>query len=144
MPASSSPNMGPPFAQSGARSPGWIFVILGAVCVIWPSIATMTFERLIAAFIGVFGITGLLFWRVFRSGVVGPIGLGTAVVALVLGVVLLVQPMAGARTLTLILGALIIAGWRAGSSWMIGWLFGIHLLTTGIALLTINWTGLAT
>lgn len=155
---------------------GWVFVALGAVSVIWPTIATLAVEQLVAWVFVLFGITGLLFWRSFRAFQVGGIGIGVAALALILGIVLVVSPMSGARTLTMLLGGLffiegvlgvmmsmslrethrgwifalasslatlvlslvIFATWPNASAWIIGLLFGFHLLTTGIALLSIT------
>jgi uncharacterized membrane protein HdeD (DUF308 family) len=158
------------------RPLAWVFLGLGAACIIWPEVATIAVEQLIAWFLVLSGALGLLFWLRLKSGQISLMGLAAAVLTLVLGLVFLVQPIAGARTLTMILGALflvegalgaamalslrqlhsgwivallsaiatlalsflIFAGWPSASSWMIGLLFGINLLTTGLALLALS------
>lgn len=169
-----------PFAALKSLKPlAWLFIALGAISVIWPSIATIAVEQLIAAFFIMSGIGGLLFWRTFRSFGANMVGLITAVLALVVGLVLAFSPMAGAATLTMILVALlviegalsiwmamgwrnsnprwvwpllsglvtlilamlIVSGWPSTATWAIGLLFGMNLLSTGMALLALSQIG---
>ncbi|MGO4909463.1 HdeD family acid-resistance protein [Pseudorhodobacter sp. W20_MBD10_FR17] len=158
------------------RPLAWVFLGLGAASIIWPEVATIAVEQLIAWFLVLSGALGVLFWLRFKSGQISLMGLAAAALTLVLGLVFLVQPIAGARTLTMImatiflvegaLGAamalslrehhagwvvamlsaiatlalsfLVFIGWPEASSWVIGLLFGINLLTTGLALLALS------
>jgi uncharacterized membrane protein HdeD (DUF308 family) len=85
------------------RIPGWIFILLGFGCIAWPTVATIALEQLIAWLLVFSGISGILFWRSFSVGRVGMAGLVTAGLVLILGLVFAFQPIAGARTLTMIL-----------------------------------------
>lgn len=157
----------------------WLFIALGIFSVIWPTFATIALEQLIAIFFIMSGIGGLLFWRTFKTAGASMIGLVTAILTLVVGLVLAFSPMAGATTLTIILVAIlllegglsiwmalgwrdsnprwvwpmasgvvtlvlalmIIAGWPSTATWAIGLLFGINLLSTGLALLALSQIG---
>jgi uncharacterized membrane protein HdeD (DUF308 family) len=160
----------------GLQPLGWVFLSLGTASVIWPEIATIAVEQLIAWFLLLSGFLGVLFWLRLKSGRISLMGLGAAVLTIVLGLVFLVQPVVGARTLTMILAALLLlegvlaaavalslrgqhagwgaallsavatlalsglifVGWPAASAWVIGLLFGLNLLTTGLALLVLG------
>jgi uncharacterized membrane protein HdeD (DUF308 family) len=154
----------------GLQPLGWVFLSLGTASVIWPEIATIAVEQLIAWFLLLSGFLGVLFWLRLKSGRISLMGLGAAVLTIVLGLVFLVQPVVGARTLTMILegvlaaavalslrgqhagwgaallsavatlalSGLIFVGWPAASAWVIGLLFGLNLLTTGLALLVLG------
>jgi uncharacterized membrane protein HdeD (DUF308 family) len=161
------------------RPLAWVFLGLGVASIIWPEVATIAVEQLIAWFLVLSGALGVLFWLRFKSGQISLMGLTAAVMTLVLGSIFLVQPMAGARTLTMVLAAiflvegalgtamalslrqhnagwgvallsaiatlalsfLIFMGWPSASSWVIGLLFGLNLLTTGVALLALSRVG---
>lgn len=85
------------------RMPGWFFIVLGFACMAWPTVATIALEQLIAWLLVFSGISGLIFWRGFGGGRIGLAGFAMAGLVLVLGLILLFQPIAGARTLTMIL-----------------------------------------
>lgn len=91
------------------RKLGWLFVALGMGCVVWPTVATLALEQLVAWLLVFSGLSGLLFWRSFSIGRIGLTGLATALLALILGLVFVFQPLAGARTLTMILAVLFLA-----------------------------------
>lgn len=88
------------------RMPGWIFIALGFGCIVWPNVATIALTQLIAWLLVFSGISGLLFWRSFSVGRVGLAGLAMAVLVLILGLIFAFQPLAGARTLTMLLAVI--------------------------------------
>lgn len=132
---------------SNVRPLAWLFLALGIVSIIWPAVATIAVERLIAAFFIMSGIAGLFFWRQFGSGRVTAMGIATSAIALILGVVLAVQPIAGAATLTMILvAALVVEGalniwmalqWRdANARWIWPLLSGIVTLVLAVMIVS--------
>lgn len=86
----------------------WLFVVLGTISITWPVTATIAVEQWIAVFFGMSGIGGLLFWWSFRDAGANRMGLLTAALALIAGIVLAVSPLAGAATLTMVLVAILI------------------------------------
>lgn len=144
-----------PFAPLKSLKPlAWFFLILGVISIVWPALATIAVEQLIAALFIMSGIGGLFFWRTFRVVGVSVSGLITAVLALVVGFVLAFSPMAGAATLTMILVALLIVegalsvwmalGWRDSNPRWIWPLFS-GLVTLVLAVLIISgWPSTAT
>ncbi len=168
--------------QSRFTSPkrlAWLFLALGIFSIIWPAIATIAVEQLIAALFIISGIAGLFFWWQFRGDEAGKTGIVTGVMALILGFILIFEPLLGAATLTVILVALlavegalsvmiafqwrnqspqwvwllfsglitlalaflIVAGLPSTAAWALGLLFGVNLLSTGLALLALGQIG---
>ncbi len=156
------------------RTTGIVLIVLGVAALLFPVFATIAVEQLVAWLLVLAGATGIAMWWRFRDlHRTGWISLGLAVLCVILGVLLLFDPIAGARTLTIILGlaflaeaaltllfamavrtrlkggvwmmlsgltslvmaVLIFSGWPGTAVWVIGLLFGINLLTSGLALM---------
>jgi uncharacterized membrane protein HdeD (DUF308 family) len=89
---------------------GIVLILVGALAIIAPGVATLAIEILIGWVLVGSGIFGLI--AVFRAGTSAPgfwWNLLTAVLLLLAGIALLWSPIAGALTLTIILAAFLLA-----------------------------------
>src|SRR5262245_11519374 len=90
---------------------GVILVLLGALAVAMPGMATIATERLIAWLLPTGGVVGLLAALTTGRGLPGLWSeLAISVLYTLAGIALLWHPVAGMLTLTLILAAYLIAG----------------------------------
>jgi uncharacterized membrane protein HdeD (DUF308 family) len=141
---------------------GVILVILGVLAIVIPPIATLAVTILIGWLFIVSGIVGLVTTFMARQAPGFWWSLLSAVVAIAAGVLLLVWPLSGVLTLTLllivfftiegvlsgrwgwmlasgiidlVLAAIILAGLPGTAAWAIGLLVGINLLFGGVSMI---------
>lgn len=158
------------------RLMGWIFVVIGALAIIAPVVATIAVSQLVAWLLVFSGVSGLIMWWRLRHQPGAVLNAATAALGLVLGVIFLIYPFVGATTLTMLLAALFMAeavasvllafamrphlagwiwflfsgltaflmavlifvGWPGSATWVLGLLFGINLLSTGVSMLMLS------
>ncbi|HHH38670.1 MAG TPA: hypothetical protein ENK50_03730 [Sedimenticola sp.] len=155
------------------RNMGWLLVLLGGLGILLPKLVSVTISFLIASLLLLSGlIVGYFTWYSYnRSGLawLKPFTL------VVLGLLILIHPLAGAAALglilfiyflldgfagvsfalalkptrgwawtlvsgiaSLLLAAILIAGWPFSSLWLVGLMVSISLLFNGIALLMLT------
>lgn len=132
---------------------GIVLVVLGTLAILMPQISTLAVELIIG---WLFLLSAFVYaWSAFslRGGwrIVGAIGM--ALLSLAVGLLLLLNPLRGILTLTLIMAAFFFAGgavkvWSAVSNrhvqgWWWGAISGVASLVIGIVILG-GWPGTAT
>ncbi|WP_049934587.1 HdeD family acid-resistance protein [Halalkalicoccus jeotgali] len=157
---------------------GGVLAILGMLAVVFPFVTGIGIELLLGGLLVVGGLIHA--WHALSArgwaGFLGGVALGALYV--IAGLVLLVNPVVGLATLTLLVGSffvvdgvvelymglrvrpetnwvglvvsgvlslvlawLILAGWPSTAVWAVGVLFGINLLTTGLAMAAVAMGG---
>lgn len=91
---------------SRLKTMGWVFVVIGALAIIWPVVATIAVSQLVAWLLVFSGVSGLIMWWRLRHQPGALLNAVTAALGLVVGVIFLVHPFVGASTLTMMLAAL--------------------------------------